>query len=129
MSEETSVLHVALQYSDKKKADIFFTKILELNIIKSFIISEQLSNEIFGLKKEVRVIVYANKKISFEIFITDKKTNYLYEHICIEIISKDMFIKRCNKYGVKPIYVKKEDRTLLFIRDFEGNLFEIKEKK
>lgn len=129
MPEETSILHVALQYSDKNKAEIFFTKILKMSLIKSFSISEKLSNEIFGFEKEAQVIVYGNKKISFEIFFTNIKTNFLYEHICIEIKSKDKFIKRCNKYGIKPINAKKEDKTLLFIRDFEGNLFEIKEKK
>ena len=49
-----------------------------------------------------------------------------YEHVCIEIEDKDQFVDNCLKHGLKPFYVKKGDKDLLFVRDFSGNLFEIK---
>ena len=79
MSQKTSVLHVALHYSDKQKAEIFFKKILGMDLIKSFTISEELSYSIFGIKEEIFVYVYGNDNFCFEVFITNKKTKYCFE--------------------------------------------------
>ena len=128
MSEETKTVHVALQYKDRKQAEIFFTKVLELSLKKTFNLSEDLSYQIFGKKEDVIVDVYANNYSCFEIFITKTKIKHYYEHTCIEIKDKEKFIDRCKKYGIEPFFIKKDSKTLLFIRDFAGNLYEIKEK-
>jgi hypothetical protein len=129
MNEETALKHVALQYSDRKQAEIFFTKVLGLKLKKTFTLSKELSNEIFGAKEEVIVDAYANDHSYFEIFITKRETNYTYEHIGIDINNEDEFIKRCKKYGIEPKFVKKGEKTLLFIKDFAGNLFEVKNRQ
>ena len=126
MNEKTVFRHVALHYSDRKKAETFFTKILGLPLFKTFSLTEELSNEIFGIKEEVIVDVYANEDAYFEIFITKIQTKQGYKHICIEINSKEEFIERCRKYDIEPIFVKKGEKTLLFIKDYSDNLFEIK---
>ena len=128
MVEETILKHVALQYSDKEKADIFFLKILGLQLKKTFTISKNLTFEIFGIKKDILIIVYENENTCFEIFITNKKNESNFEHTCIQINNKEEFIERCKKYGIKPLLVKKGEKTLHFIKDFAGNIFEIKEK-
>jgi len=129
MKEKTVLKHVALQYSDRKQAEIFFTKILGLQLKKTFTLSKELSNEIFGTNEEATVDVYANDYSYFEIFITKRQTKYNYEHICIEINDREEFVKRCEKYGIEPIFVKKGEKTLLFIKDYAGNLFEIKDRQ
>lgn len=126
MSEEINLKHVALQYKDRNKAEIFFTKILEIPLKKTFTVSKELTKAIFGIDEELLVDVYDNEKICFEVFITKKQTKHAYEHTCVEIKDKDGFIIRCEKYGIEPIFVKKELKTLLFIRDFADNLYEIK---
>jgi len=128
MKDKTKTLHTALQNSDKKQAEIFFTKILDLQLIKTFNISKDLSNEVFGIDQDVIVNVYGNQEACFEVFISKKQIEKGYEHTCIEINDKKDFIKKCKKYGIEPIFVKKGTKTLLFIKDFSGNLFEIKEK-
>ena len=55
MVEVTILKHVALQYSDKKQADTFFSKILGLQLKKTFTISKDLSFEIFGIKEEIGI--------------------------------------------------------------------------
>ena len=126
MSEEINFKHVALQYKDRSKAEVFFTKVLEIPLKKTFTVSKELTKAIFGIDEEVLVDVYDNEKICFEVFVTKKRTKYSYEHTCVEIKDKDGFIRRCKKYGIEPIFVKKELKTLLFIRDFADNLYEIK---
>jgi len=117
--------HVALHNEDREKAKTFFTKIFGLSFKKTFNLNKQLTNKIFGINEDVTVDVYANEKIYLEIFITDLKTNHGFQHVCIKVENKKEFIKQCKKYDIKPILIKKGEKTLLFIRDYSGNLFEI----
>lgn len=129
MHEETTLKHVALQYLDREKAEIFFTKILGIPLKKKFAISPELSEAIFGIKENVEIMVYDNQRATFEVFITPINKKLGYEHTCIEIKDKKEFIKRCKKHGIKPDIIKKDNKKLLFVRDFAGNLFEVKEKQ
>ena len=126
MCKKITLKHVALQYSDINKADDFFLKILGLKLEKKFVLSNDLTNKIFGVNKKVEIAVYGNNQIKFEIFITSKINNYCFEHICIEIKDKEKLIQNCKKFGLEPLFVKKENKTLLFIKDFSNNLYEIK---
>jgi hypothetical protein len=126
MLKDTKLKHTAIIYKDRSKADIFFNKILGLEKFKSFEVSEKLSEDIFGIKQKVTIDVYSNEFSYIEVFISELKTKSHYEHICIEVENKDEFINDCKKYNLKPYYVKKGDRQLLFIRDFNDNLFEVK---
>ncbi|MEW5761415.1 MAG: VOC family protein [Candidatus Thermoplasmatota archaeon] len=119
--------HIGLQYPDKDKAEIFFSKILGLPKIRDFTISAELGETIFGMKKNIDVAVYGNDKIKFEIFFTKDKIRYIYEHLCWVAPNKEEFISCCKSNGIDPIIVKKGDKDLLFIRDFSGYLYEIKE--
>ena len=125
---KTSVNHIALQYSDRKKAEIFFTDILGIPKIRSFTLSDQLSEKVFGIEKTIDVDVFDNESVRFEIFITDQKNKPSFVHTCIEIDNKEEFIKICNKNGLDPYIVPKGDKELLFVKDFSDNLYEVKEK-
>lgn len=129
MIKDTKTVHVALQYSDRTQAEIFFSKILNLHLNKTFSLSKELSNEIFKINEEVTVDVYCNEESYFEIFITKIKNHNSFNHVCIEIDNKKDLIERCKKYNIEPLFVKKGKKTLFFIRDFSDNLFEIKEKQ
>lgn len=128
MKERTIIQHVALQFNDKKQAEIFFTKILGLSLIKNFTLPTELSDEIFGIKEEVEAAVYGNDHTCFEVFITKNQSKPVYEHVCIEINNKEEFVERCEKFNIETKFVKKGLKTLLFIKDYAGNLYEVKEK-
>jgi len=128
MTQNTAIKHIGLHYNDRKSAKIFFEEILDLKLKKSFSLSKDLTKKIFGVSEDVTIDVYENNESYFEVFITEKITKYQYEHICVEIDSKNGFIEKCKKYGLKPIIVKKGLKILLFVKDFSGNLYEIKEK-
>jgi len=129
MAEGTFFNHVALQCIDKEKTETFFTELLGLPIKKKFTVSSELSEAIFGIYESVDVEVYGNNETIFEIFITQTEENRGYGHVCIEIDNKKEFIARCKEYDVKPMVIAKDGKNLLFVRDFSGNLFEIKEKQ
>ena len=128
MTKGTMLNHVALQCNDKQKVGIFFTKILGLPIKKKFTLSREVSEDIFNIDESVDVEVYDKNETRFEIFITQTKGEHGYEHVCIEIDNKKEFIDRCKKYELNPKIITKGGKNLLFVKDFSGNLFEIKEK-
>jgi len=128
MAEGALLNHVALQCNDKEKVETFFTEVLGLPIKKKFTVSGELSEAIFGINESVDVEVYDNNETRFEIFITQTEEKRGYGHVCIEIDNKKEFIDRCKQYGIKPMFITKGGKNLLFVRDFSGNLFEIKEK-
>ena len=125
MIKSTELKHIALSYKSKKEADIFFNKILGINLQKSFTLEKKLADKIFNKNEDVSVLVYSNECSYFEIFISDVISNNVYEHICIKVKSKKELINNCKKYKIKPFYVKKGEKNLLFVRDFSNNLFEI----
>jgi catechol 2,3-dioxygenase-like lactoylglutathione lyase family enzyme len=127
MDEKTVLNHVALECSDMEKAKTFFTIILGMPLMKTFTVSAELSEAIFGIKEHVDVDVYDNEQTRFEVFITKTVKLSGYKHICIEIDDKQTFINRCKTHGIEPMIIQKDGKDLLFVKDFSGNLFEIKE--
>jgi hypothetical protein len=74
------------------------------------------------------VICYLEYCIHFEIFIADSSSNSTrqIEHLCLEVDDLNDFLNKCNILGVEVVKIPKGDKTLIFIKDFDGNLFEIK---
>jgi hypothetical protein len=129
MDEDVILNHVALQYSNKKYADVFFTEILGIPKEKSYKLSHELSQVIFGIPSETEIVVYSNMNISFEIFIYKEKNKTNFTHTCIEVKDRKKLIKLCKEKGLYPQIIKKDEKELLFVRDFSNNLYEIKENR
>ena len=126
MAQKTILQHIAINYKDKVKSDIFFTKVLDLKLQKSFSLNSELSKQIFDTFEQVDVFVYGDNFTIFEVFITQKQIKHFFEHICIKVNNKKEFVDKCKNYGLEPYQINKEDKQLLFVKDFAGNLFEIK---
>ena len=124
--EKVLLNHVAVQNKSKKESDLFFEEILEIPKVKEFDLSKDLSEKIFGLSEEVKVCVYDNTKVRLEVFITNKIKNLSFDHICINVSSKEELIEKCKKFGLEIRLVDKGEKTLLFIKDFSENIYEIK---
>ena len=115
--------------SDREKAEIFFTSILEIPKVKSFSLTADLSDAIFSLRRPVEIDVYDNGSIAIEVFITGENKPPGFEHTCIEVKNIPKLIERCKQYGLTPSTIKKGEKDLLFIKDFSGNVYEIKEQQ
>ena len=70
-----------------------------------------------------------DENIHFEIFITGgiKINSGKIAHLCLEVSDLAVFVQKCRRLNVDVAQFPKGDKTLTFIRDFDGNLFEIKE--
>ena len=120
--------HVALTYSSEEKADRFFKNLLGLQKSDPKALPISLSKAIFNVEAELRMINYQNEKAHFEVFITGHSTkrSRQIEHVCLEVEDLPGFLEKCHNLNVDVSQIPKGDRTLTFIRDYDGNLFEIK---
>jgi catechol 2,3-dioxygenase-like lactoylglutathione lyase family enzyme len=121
--------HVALVCSSEQRADDFYAGVLELRRIRSFVLSRELARQIFEIDDECRVLVYGDSRFTAEVFLATpapgRETNF--EHIGVEVKNIEEFVKRCEAMQVEVNRVPKGDRLLTFVKDYDGNLFEIKE--
>jgi len=116
-----------LQCDNKEKALLFYQKTLCLKETKTFFLSESLTYNIFNLNLSVEVIVFQNDSLYIEVFIVPGKIKKTCAHTCILVDNLVEFIDLCKKNHVDYYSVKKEDRNLWFVKDFSGNIFELKE--
>ena len=120
--------HIALVCASEENADNFYQKLLGLKKSAQKTLPRNLSAAIFGINKELQIINYIGDGSAFEIFIDSQRTDCprQIEHTCIEIEDQVAFLDACQDLGVKTNLVQKEAKTLIFVHDFDGNLFEIK---
>ena len=121
--------HIALTCSSEETADRFYRDLLGLKKTETKTLPAELSRAIFNLDAQIKIINYLEENVHFEIFITGRidKSSIQIAHTCLEIDNQTGFIEKSEKMGVDISQIPKEDAMLTFIRDFDGNLFEIKQ--
>ena len=92
-------------------------------------LTSELSKQIFNIDEECSILNYGNHRIKFEIFITEKgcSRESTMAHTCLEVYDRNSFIQKCSKMNVEILQIPKGESVLIFIKDYDGNLFEIKE--
>ena len=119
--------HIGLQYPDKANAEIFFGKILGLPKQKEFILSAEISKLLFGTDSDVEVVAYGDDSFKFEVFITRGEIPQNFNHICWTVKDKNEFIEVCKKNNIDHVIMETDGKVLTFVRDWGGNVYEIKE--
>ena len=120
--------HVGLTCGSEDNADRFYKDLLGLEKSEPKTLPAALSKSIFNLDSELVIINYLKGHLHFEIFITDRSKDGTrqIEHLCLEVGDLNEFLNKCNILGVEVVQIPKGDKTLIFVKDFDGNLFEIK---
>ena len=123
--------HIAVFCSSEEESDTFYSNLLGLKKVNSRVLPSELIEKIFGVSIELKMVNYANDDIRFEVFIGDDKGLDVHKigHACLEVDDREAFIKECEAMKLKINKIPRDDSFILFISDYEGNLFEIKEKK
>ncbi|MEA1897975.1 MAG: VOC family protein [Bacteroidota bacterium] len=119
--------HIALSVSDNKEIKKFYTNILGMKQIKTFVLRKGLAVNIFGVNEEITVFLLQRDKVIFEIFITTGYRKQAFDHVCISLKNREKFINKVLLNGYKVIRIERELFDLIFIKDKDGNIFEIKE--
>lgn len=126
-----NLLHVALACSSEENADKFYRDLLGLKKSAIRVLPAALSRAIFGIDSEMVMINYVDGPVYFEVFIKKEKTlagGDRVNHVCLEVNNLVEFIEGCRNVGVTVAQVPKGESVVTFITDYDGNLFEIKER-
>jgi catechol 2,3-dioxygenase-like lactoylglutathione lyase family enzyme len=131
MEKQMRISHVALASSSEEKADRFYQDILGLKKTRTVTLPASIMKSIFGLDEECRKADYENGEIRFEIFFTGQKgpRTIRPDHVCLDVNNLEAFLKKCEAMNVEIIRVAKGESIVIFIKDYDGNFFEIKEKR
>jgi catechol 2,3-dioxygenase-like lactoylglutathione lyase family enzyme len=123
--------HIAVCCSSEEESDTFYGRLLGLKKVNSRIVPGDFIEKIFGINIELKLINYTNDNIRFEVFVgdgSDLDVNRI-GHICLDVDDREGFIKKCEASNLTINKIPKDDSFILFISDYDGNLFEIKEKQ
>ena len=123
-----NIKHVALTAGSEQKADAFYADLLGLTKAEPKTLPLELSQTIFNVDRELVMINYRDEKLHFEIFIAPAvgENSAKIEHTCLEVDGFDKFLAKCRNLNVDIAQIPKGDKILTFVRDFDGNVFEIK---
>jgi len=121
--------HAGLTCSTEDNADRFYRDFLGLNKSEPKTLPLELSKAIFNLDAELPMINYMDENIHFEIFVSNQASTSQrpIEHLCLAVDDLAGFIAKCRSLQVEVALIPKGDKTLTFIKDFDGNLFEIQQ--
>ncbi len=121
--------HVAVVCGSRENADLFYRDLLGLKPVKDQVIDRNLSEEIFGMACDCRIIFYANERFAVEVFVpagpVERRASF--RHICLVVPDLAGFETACRDAGMDVKRIARGEGHLTFVRDPDGNLFEIKE--
>jgi len=121
--------HVAVVCSSLENADRFYGEILGLQQIKTSVLNRELAEKIFDTDLECQFVLYENENFTIEVFIIPAAQQKItpVAHLCLEVDNKEEFAKNCQANGLEAKQIPRGDSLLIFVKDYDGNLFEIKE--
>jgi catechol 2,3-dioxygenase-like lactoylglutathione lyase family enzyme len=121
--------HLGLTCSSEKNSDKFYKDLLGLEKSKPKTLPAALCRAIFNLDDALQIINYTGENVHFEIFIHTLIGHSAgrIEHACLEVGDLESFLQKCRAMDLELLQIPKRNKILTFIKDFDGNLFEIKE--
>lgn len=122
--------HVAVSSNTEEDSDRFFIELLAMKKERAFVVSDDLMEQFFGVRKEQKIVRYGNDEVSVEAFMTNDNSKVIdrFTHICLIIEDREKLIEKAKKLNFEVIKVprKNSDGFYLFLKDHFGNLYEIK---
>lgn len=126
---EMELNHIGVTNKSEKHAIEFYQDFLGLEKTKESILPPELSGQLFSLSREIKVLVFEKPGIKIEVFISDfQHGNPNFTHFGMMLDNFSEFTEKAQRSHVDLIIGKHKDKTVYFLKDFSGNLIEIKQK-
>ena len=121
-------VHMGLSSRSEANGDRFFVDLLGLTKSEPKMLPAPVSRGCFSVDTDLTLIYYDNATTHFEVFIDPERESSTDRiiHACLEVDDRDVFLERCEAAGLQVSRVPKGEKLLTFIRDYDGNLYEIK---
>ena len=121
--------HIGIMNKSEDDAVRFYGELLGLELLKRSVLPAALSVQLFGLERDVDIIVFAGEGLKVEIFICPEGTQPQpdFNHPGLHLDDLQGFIQKAGQAGAELVIGTIPGKTGHFIRDFSGNLLEIKQ--
>jgi len=119
--------HVGIVNKSEEKAVRFYQGILGFKKTREFVVSTELAEQLFSVSKEIKVLVFERDGIKIEVFICPECRQPFPDYSHIGFLLDDFqHIKETAQEMGALVMGKTDEKTVYFIKDFSGNLIEIK---
>jgi len=127
----TKLNHVAVFNRSEAQARKFYGELLGFEERYGFDVTKDLAEKIFDVAQHLHVLVFFSGTFKLEVFVAaeDVPVATAINHICFEVPGRPEFIRRCRRLGVEVREIPREHGVTIFVKDFYGNLLEIKEQE
>ncbi|MCF6149925.1 MAG: VOC family protein [Candidatus Kuenenia sp.] len=121
--------HVGIINNNESQALKFYRDFLGLENTREILLAPELSEQLFSLSEEIKVLVFEKPGIKLEVFLSDfQHANPNFIHFGMMIDSFPEIEEKAKRFNVDVIIGKHKEKTVYFLKDFSGNLIEIKQK-
>ena len=121
--------HIGVTNKSEEQALQFYRDFLGLEKTREILLAPELSEQLFSLSQEVKVLVFEKTGIKVEVFISNfRHANPNFTHFGIMLDNFSEVIEKAPRSNVDIIMGKHKDKTVYFLKDFSDNLIEIKQK-
>ncbi|TVL99360.1 MAG: hypothetical protein CV087_18220 [Candidatus Brocadia sp. WS118] len=121
--------HIGITNKSEEQALQFYRDFLGLEKTRETLLAPELSEQLFSLSHEVKVLVFEKTGIKVEVFISDSHhANPNFAHFGIMLDNFSEVTEKARRSNVDIIVGRYKDKTVYFLKDFCGNLIEIKQK-
>jgi len=121
--------HVGIINKNEEQVLKFYVDFLGLKMAREIILPLELSEQLFSVSKEIKILVVENEGIKIEVFISDfQPENPNFTHFAVMVDSLSDLTERAKQFNSEVIIGKHKDKTAYFLKDFSGNLIEVKQK-
>ena len=122
--------HIGLVNASEEQAEKFYGDFLELEKSREYVVPAELSAQLFNITNDINAVVYEKNDIRFEIFIYSDSVPASPEirHVALFVDDITAFLKRAVQFQVDHIIGRTSEKTVHFIKDYSGNMIEVKQK-
>lgn len=122
--------HIGIVNETEDQAIRFYSGFLGLKKTREFILPLELAEQLFNYPREIKMMVFENNGIKVEAFICpdcSKCPSPDVRHVGLFVDDLAVFLEKARQAGVEHIVGKTESKTVHFIKDFFGNMIEVKQ--
>lgn len=121
--------HAGIINKDEEQALRFYRDFLGLEHTRGFTLPSELSEQLFDVSLDIRILVFEKDGTKLEVFISPeyRPAHPDFGHVGLFVEDLSAIIEKAPLAGVELIQGRTKEKTVYFIRDFSGNLIEIKQ--
>jgi len=123
------VHHLGIGISDPGEVKRFYENVLGFELKYDFQVIAERAKIIFGIEKFVKVYAVVKNELKIELFeVPENKVSHV-NHVCLVDDGRDEMYQKASDSGYWCVKVLRTDNNgeVYFIKDKEGNLFELKD--